>query len=76
MKISKTKYTVEFTEKEKEAIVTICNIANNLYVDDLCADVKCENCPFHNGFCLSGGTNNDKVNIVKHRIEKFLNGEN
>ncbi len=74
MKITKAKYTVEFTEEEKKAIVIICNIADSLYEDNLCADLKCENCPFYNSFCMSCDTDEEKANSVKKRIEKFLNG--
>ena len=73
MKVSKAKYTVEFTEEEKKAITTICNIADNLYDDGLCTDLKCENCPLYHSFCMSCGTDDAKINNVKQRIERFLN---
>lgn len=76
MKISKTKYTVEFTEKEKEAITTICNITDRLYEDDLCTDLNCEDCPFYHNFCTSGDTNDLKINNIKEKLEKFLNKTN
>lgn len=72
MKATKTKYAIEFTEEEKKAIEIIGNIADSLYEDDLCTTLECENCPFYNGFCVTGTDN--PVNDFRKRIEKFLNG--
>ena len=44
------------------------------FLDNLCADLKCENCPLYNSFCMSCDTEDEKANSVKKRIEKFLNG--
>jgi hypothetical protein len=74
MKVSKTKYAVEFTEEEKKAIAIISNIADSLYEEDLCTTLKCENCPLYHSFCMSCDTDEEKANSVKQRIEKFLNG--
>jgi hypothetical protein len=72
MKVTKTKYAIEFTEEEKKAILTICNMVDSLYEDDICTDLRCEDCPFYNGFCMTG-TDDSKVNSIKQRIEKFIN---
>lgn len=76
MKVTKAKYVIEFTEEEKNAIAIISNIADKLYEEDLCTTLKCENCPLYDSFCMSNDTDEEKVNSVKQRIEKFLNGEN
>lgn len=39
MKVTKTKYVVEFTEEEKKAILTICNLTDSLYENDICTDL-------------------------------------
>lgn len=75
MKVAKTKYAVEFTEEEKKAMLTICNMVDSLYHDDLCTDLKCENCPFNHNFCISGGTDDSRINSIKQRLEKFINEE-
>lgn len=73
MKITKAKYLIEFTDSEKKAITTICNIAESLYNDNLCTDLKCENCPLYNSFCLFG-SDDSKINAVRRKLENFING--
>lgn len=70
-----TKYTVKFTEEEKEAIITISNIADRLYQNGWCADLECTNCPFSRSFCTAVRDNDLRVNRMKQKIEKFINEE-
>ena len=72
MKVTKSKYVVEFTEEEKRAIATVCNMVDSLYEDDICTDLRCEDCPFYNGFCMNG-SDDSKIISLKQRIEKFIN---
>jgi hypothetical protein len=73
MKVTKAKYVVEFTEEEKKAITTVCHMVDSLYEDGICTDLKCEDCPFYNDFCMNG-TDDSKIISLKQRIEKFING--
>ena len=70
-----TKYTVKFTEEEKEAIITICDMANKLYDNGLCEDLECKKCPFSRSFCMSVRDNDLKIHQMKQKLEKFINEE-
>ena len=70
-----TKYTVKFTEEEKKAIITICDIADKFYESGLCTDLECKKCPFSRSFCMSVRDNDLKIHQMKQKLEKFINEE-
>lgn len=74
MKVSKTKYAVEFTEEEKKAILKIMEIPDILYDEDICSNKECEKCPFYNNFCVARVNNDARIGIFLDKLENFING--
>ena len=71
MEITKGKYTVTFSQEDKNAIARIHSITDQLYNDNICTDLKCEFCPLV-GFC---GAGSDLIANIKEKLEKFINEE-
>lgn len=76
MKIEKTKYNINLTEEDKNAILGVMELANTLYDENICDNKQCEKCPLRSSFCISKGIDDEgRIKIFLDRLEKFINEE-
>ena len=74
MKIEKAKYNISLTEEEKKAILTVMELSDVLYDENVCDNKECEKCPLYNGFCVARVSDGAKIQIFLDKLENFLNG--